>query len=160
MARKRQFGDYTPANRDRIAREGARYGLTRRQSAERLNRGTFNPLSRDPVKQVPQHAPFYPLETGRVLRDRAMQNIDKIVDYDDPFMIAKGVDRTTILDAIENHASEQALIRMANASEAELKDWARYQKAYSYKGKKTPEWVRSLGWTDGNGKWHNIFWYH
>lgn len=160
MAKKRQFGDYTPANRDRIAREGARFGLTRRQTAERVNRGTFNPLSRDELKQVPRNAPFYPLETGRVLRDRAMRNVDKVLDFDDPFMIAKGVDRNTILGAIENHASDQALIRMANASEDEMKDWARYQKSRSYKGKKTPEWIRSLGWYDENGKWRNIFWYH
>ena len=160
MAKKRRYGDLTERSRDRIAREGARFGLTRRQSAGRYNRGTFNPLSRNEAKQIPKNAPFFPVATGRELKDRAMRNIDRIVDFDDPFEVARGVDRNTILDAVEHHASDQALIRMANASDAELKQWARYQKAYSSKGKKTPEWVRSLGWKDANGKWLNIFWYH
>ena len=160
MARKpRQFGSYSKASRDKIEREGARFGLTRRQSAERVNRGTFAPLSKDPVKRIPENAPFYPTEVGPELKARAMRNVDKVIDFDDPFMIANGASRVKILDAIENHADDRALVRLANASEDELKTWASYQKAYSHKGKVTPEWLRTLGWYRG-GKWRNIFWYH
>lgn len=156
MARKRQYGDLTKQSQERIARQGARYGLTRRQSRERYNRGTFNPLARTPDKRIPERAPYYPVEVGRELKERAMANADRAFDFEDPFGKAS---RFAVLDAIENHASDTALRRMANASPDELKQWARYQRARSFKGAATPDWVRDLGWRE-NGKWRNIFWYH
>lgn len=157
MASKRQYGTLTKKNQEKIAREGARYGLTRRQSRERYNRGTFNPLARTPEKRIPERAPYYPVAVGTELKTRAMANIDRVLDFQDPFSEAN---RTAVLDAVEHHASDAALRRMANASEDELKQWAKYQRARSYKGKQTPDWVRDLGWRDDNGKWRNVFWYH
>lgn len=157
MARKRQFGKLTEKNQEKIAQQGARYGLTRRQARERYNRGTFNPLARTPEKRIPKRAPYYPVEVGRELKDRAIANADRAFDYNDPFSEAN---RIAVVDAIEHHASERALIRMANASPDELKKWAKYQGARSYRKVRTPDWVRDLGWRDDEGKWHNIFWYH
>lgn len=157
MARKRQFGSLRKTSQDKIAREGSRYGLTRRQSRERYNRGTFNPLARTPEKRIPERAPYYPVAAGRELKDRAMANADRALGFDDPFSEAN---RFAVLDAIEHHASDAALRRMANASPDELRKWAKYQKARSYRRIQTPDWVRDLGWKDDNGKWHNVFWYH
>ena len=156
MARKQHFGNLTHRNQDRIAREGARYGLTRRQSRERYNRGTFNPLSRKPERRIPARAPYYPVSAGPVLKGQAMRNMD--AKLGDDFSYQSG--RFGVLDAVEHHASDDALRRMANASEDELRTWAESQRRFSYKGKPTPEWLRSLGWTDSKGKWHNVFWYH
>lgn len=154
MARRKQFGDLTRRSQDRIAREGSRFGLTRRQARERYNRGTFNPLSRNIEKRVPQRAPYYPVSIGQELREAAWKNFrakmgDRFRYNDD-----------AVREAIYQHGSEDALRRMANASEDELETWAESQKRSSYKGKHTPEWLRDLGWRSDDGKWHNIFWYH
>jgi len=154
MARRKQFGDLTKRSQNRIAAEGSRYGLTRRQSRERYNRGTFNPLSRNPARAIPARAPYYPVQTGDTLKDRAFKNMRAKLGDTYQWNDKK------VKDAIYFHASDDALRRMAGASEDELSTWAESQKRYSYKGKATPEWLRSLGWYDGKGKWRNVFWYH
>jgi hypothetical protein len=68
-----------------------------------------------------------------------------------------GYNRFTVLEAIEHHASTEALARLAGASEDELTTWAAAQ---TRRAKSTPHWLRTLGWTDEHGKWHNVFWYH
>src|SRR5579859_3019901 len=119
MARKPQWGKLTPAARDRAARTAAKdYGLSRKQARERYNRGTYRPFSRDPVKRVPKTAPRYPVSVGRDLKAAAIKNIDRHLG--DRF----GYNRFTVLDAIEHHATDDALIRMAGASEDELITWA------------------------------------
>jgi hypothetical protein len=132
--------------------------LTRRQSRARYNRGTFNPLSRNPSKAIPQRAPYYPVATGDTLKERAYKNMRAMLGdrlrYND-----KAVRKT-----VYNHASDEALRRMAGASADELETWAEAQRRYSYTTKSnrkivTPEWIRSLGWSD-NGRWRNVFWYH
>lgn len=156
--RHRSFRSLTKQSRDRVARAGAQYGLTRRQTRERYNRGTYNPLSSNPVKRVPARAPYYPVVMGRSLKDQAIANMDRA------FGERLKYNRFNVLDAIENHASEAALRRMANASPDELEHWAEYQRRNSYTTRNgdrqvTPGFVRSLGWSD-HGRWRNVFWYH
>jgi hypothetical protein len=149
---RKQWGQLSRAARERAAREAAKdYGLSRRQARERYNRGTYRPFSRDPVKRIPESAPRYPVSVGRDLKEAAIKNMDtKLGDY-------FSYNRFTILDAIEHHASTEALQRLAGASEDELTTWAAAQ---TRRSKNTPQWLRTLGWTDDRGKWHNIFWYH
>lgn len=158
-SRQRQWHNLSRAARDRAAREAAKdYGLSRRQARERYNRGTYSPFSRNPVKRIPQNAPRYPVTAGKDLKAAAIANMDKkLGDY-------FGYNRFTVLEAIEHHASQEALARLAGASEDELTTWAQAQTAYRMgrkgSGQKTPHWLRTLGWTDERGKWHNVFWYH
>lgn len=160
MARRKQFGQLTERNREKIVQDGARYGLTRRQTRERYNRGTYNPLSKNPAKNIPAKAPHYPVESGNALKKAAIDNMDaKLHDHVNKYGEIATYNRFAVLDAVEKHASDAALRRMAGASEDELTAWASYQKPRSFEGKETPEFVRSLGWHDG-GKWHNVFWYH
>ena len=159
MARKKQFGELSKRSQDRIAQDASRFGLTRRQARERYNRGTYNPLARTPDRRIPKKAPFYPVSTGDVLKDRAFKKIRSALgdrfSYNDD----------AVHDAVYKHASHEALVRMANASADELEAWAGYQRKFSYKSKagerrQTPEWLRSLGWVNSEGKWINVFWYH
>ena len=160
MSRRKQFGKLTERNRDKIAQDAARYGLTRRQARERYNRGTYNPLARTETKRIPQRASYYPVETGRALKDAAIKNMDAMLtDRVNKYGEIANYNRFTVLDAIENHATDSALRRMAGASESELAGWAEFQARRSFKGKATPEFVSSLGWYD-DGEWHNVFWYH
>lgn len=153
--RKPAFGKLTKASRDRAARVGARdYGLSRRQVRERYNRGTYRPFAKRPGDRVPKHSPVRPVTGPDVLndlRDRAQQNFDR--QLGDTFKY----NRSTVVNAIQNHASVAALRRMAGASEDELLTWASVQKRY---GKSTPSWLRNMGWVDEKGKWNNVFWYH
>jgi hypothetical protein len=154
VARRKQFGQLTSRSQDKIAQEGSRYGLTRRQSRERYNRGTFNPLARTPVHRIPQRAPYYPVASGQELKDRALRNMDaKLGDR-------LSYNREAVESAVTKHASDAALRRMAGASSDELESWAEAQRRNQYKGKQTPEWLRSLGWVNSKGKWINVFWYH
>lgn len=153
MARQRkQWHQLSRAARDRAARQAAQdYGLNRRQARERYNRGTYSPFSRDPVKRVPKNAPRYPITAGRDLKEAAVKNMDrKLGDY-------FSYNRFNVLDAIQHHASQEALAHMAGASEDELTTWA---SAQTRRGKSTPFWLRNLGWYGSDGKWHNVFWYH
>lgn len=158
MARKKQFGDLSKRSQDRIAQEGSRFGLTRRQSRERYNRGTFNPLARTPDRRIPRHAPYYPVSAGEELKTAALKNMD--AKLGDRF----AYNRDTVQLAL-GHASDDALRRMAGASDDELDSWAEFQRRYGYTSKsgrkqETPEWLRSLGWVNKKGKWVNVFWYH
>jgi hypothetical protein len=158
MARKKQWHELTKASRDRAARQAAeQYGLTRRQARERYNRGTWSPFSRDPVKQIPLHAPRYPVKAGRDLKTAAIKNMDtKLGDY-------IKYKRESVINAIEHHASIAALTRMAGASEDELRTWASWQRSKLNPSKPesdTPYWLRNLGWYNDDNEWQNIFWYH
>lgn len=159
MPHRKQWSDLTPKSRDRASRMAAeQFGLTRKQARERYNRGTFKPFAKNPIARIPKNAPYYPVAIGRDLKTAAITNFDKqIGDY-------FSYNRLTVLDAVEHHATDEALARMAGATEDELTTWAQAQTS-RHKGRrgsaeKTPAWLRTLGWTDEKGKWHNVFWYH
>lgn len=89
-----------------------------------------------------------------------MRNFDRV--FGDEFSYETG-GRFTVLNAVYHHASDEALIRMAGASEDELRTWAAAQQSKKNPNRpvaKTPSWLRNLGWNDEHGKWHNVFWYH
>lgn len=160
MATKaKQWSDLSPKSRDRAARMAAeQYGLTRKQARERYNRGTYKPFAKNPVARIPKNAPHYPIAIGRDLKEAAIRNMDaKLGDY-------FSYERLTVLDAVEHHASDDALVRMAGASEDELTTWAQAQTSAHQgergSGQRTPGWLKNLGWRDERGKWHNVFWYH
>lgn len=158
MPRKsRQWGNLTPVARERAARQAAKdFGLSRRQARERYNRGTYQPFARDPIKRIPKSAPRMPIQLGRDLKDAAIKNMDKQLGEKFEY------NRFTMIDAIEYHASIEALQRMAGASKDELLTWASAQPDKRNKSKPekgTPSWLRSLGFMR-KGKWSNVFWYH
>lgn len=172
-SRKTASQRYTKGTRDRIAREGAeKYGFTRRQSMERINRGTWNPLSRNPAQRVPQSVLREPEKHPRFVESLYSTDRDELVRKaisayergfgNDPF---REYDPEKVADNIA-HADDVTLIRLAGASEKELRAWARYQEKTDHTIKKTgkriytPSWIAEAGWTDSKGKWHNIAWYH
>lgn len=161
MAKPRHsWGSMTKESRERASADAARYGLTRRQARERYNRGTYRPFAKDPVNRAPQNAPHKPEdfkggtpESLDDLRERALANMDRRLG--DDFKYVAG--RFRVVDSIYNHAPRAALIRMAGASEDEIRAWAHYQSRGKYK---PPTWLEQMGWRDSEGNWNNPFWYH
>lgn len=160
---RRSWGSLTKRSRDRAARQAAeKYGLTRRQARERYGRGTFSPFSKDPVKRIPKSVRERPHDYPRYqasadlesLRERAFRNADSALSGE-----SFQYNKFTVKDAIYNHASVDALMKIANASDDELMKWARAQTPGQAK-RLVPGWKPDFGWSDDNGKWHNIFWYH
>lgn len=161
--KRKSWGELSKRSRDRAAREAAaKYGLTRRQARERYNRGTYSPFSPNPEKRIPQSVRKHPQRYPRYeasadlesLRERAYQNIESALAAEsfeyNPF---------AVLDAVNNRASVDALVKMGNATHDELLRWARAQNPAQAR-KAVPGWKPDMGWWDDNGKWHNIFWYH
>lgn len=98
-----------------------------------------------------------PVSLGPSLKEAAIKNID--AKLGDRF----SYNRFTVLDAIEHHASTEALQRMAGASEDELTTWAEAQQSKRNPRQpetRTPYWLKNLGWYGDDRKWHNVFWYH
>lgn len=62
--------------------------------------------------------------------------------------------RFHVVDAVYNHASDAALLRMAGASEDELTTWSHYNDR-----NRPPKWLKDLGWYRDR-HWQNVFWYH
>jgi hypothetical protein len=153
MVARREWHQLSRPARDRAARQAASdYGLTRRQARERYNRGTYKPFARDPVNRIPRTSPRRPTtpEFTEDLKERAIANLDRTIG--DRF----GSIRFKYVDTVENHSSQDALVWLAGATEDEIETYASYQDD----GRQTPKFIRDLGWTDNDGKWHNIFWYH
>lgn len=162
---KRKFGDLGKAARERAARAGREYGLTRRQTRERYNRGTFNPLSSDPGKRVPLEYRHFtgPGGTGVDWQEAALDNLRaKFGDY------FKVNDDTLVFNAY--HMSDDIARLVATAGEDELSAWASIQPdadgnapdIETLRDAGLPDWVTldDIGTYDDDGNWYNIFWYH
>jgi len=156
---RKQWHKLSPRSRARAERIAAEhYGLTRKQARERFNRGTFRPFAKAKEDRAPKNAPVYPVSLGKDLKAAAIANMDKHLGG--PY---EPYNRTNVIYAIEHHATDDALRRMAGASEDELRSWASAQTRTHKGGKgsaeRTPQWLANLGWYSGE-KWNNIFWYH
>jgi hypothetical protein len=143
MASRRKFGSLSRATRDRYARAGQQYGLSRRSVREMYNRGTFNPGSRG-EKAVPRKF------RGSDLSSEAYRNIRRhLGDY------LRFNDATVRANVTRMSPGAQAAA--AFASEDELIYWAEAQNKSAAAAKHMP---RDWGWFDAGHKWRNLFWYH
>lgn len=151
---RKQWGELSPRSRERASRQAAQnYGLTRKQARERFNRGTYKPFAHEPAARAPIHAPAYPVSLGPELKDAAFRNMDDKLGDDFKW------NAFAVRDAIDHKANMEALIRMAGASEDELRTWASYQTKRGNKNYKPTTFNRDLNWYD-SGSRGNIFWYH
>lgn len=155
----RQFGELSKTARDRAARSGREYGLTRKQVRERYNRGTYNPFARaEPAQRIP-----------REFRDQAVIIGDRItVDWQEAALANMRRQLGTyfkfnddaVVYNVYTQANQDVLKVMAMASEDELTAYARIQDDHGLPPQLpaglSPE---SIGYYT-NGKWNNIFWYH
>lgn len=154
MASRKRWGQLSRATRERYARAGEAYGLTRRSVRERYNRGTMNPGSHNPVQRVPREwrRPPGTGGGGDVINagEAAYRNVRRLMgDY-------LQFDDANLREAIR-HMSTAAQLALANATEDEIAQWAKVQNAKQARGEKFPmDWA----WYDSDGNWHNIWWYH
>jgi hypothetical protein len=169
MATRKQFGKLTKAARDRAAREGQEYGLTRRQVRERYNRGTYNPLARG-EKRIPREYRDYAERGGGGVQidwhGAAYANYDHKLGPNSPSGETYKYNRFTVADNTDR-ASDQIARIMAMATENELRTWASPQPDNDGNAPPLESWtglppglkLNDLGYNSG-GSWANIFWYH
>lgn len=155
---RQSFGKLSQRSRDRIAAEGARFGLSRRQVRDRYNRGTYNPLSPNPAKQRPRNAAKYPpRELAGVsierLREDALVNIERIVG--DRF----GFNSFNVEYALAHTEDREVLYRLIFATEAELEDWAELQPQKRVRDRRRLE-SQGMLWHDESGTVRSFYWYH
>lgn len=160
MAKARRFGDLSKSARDRAARAGREYGLSRAAVRARYNRGTYNPLSTDPVKRLPRELQQVASAEGEIdWAQLAEDNVlDKLRDY-------YKFNEFAVVDHIHNYGNETIWRVMATATEDELLAWASVQDVNG----EAPD-IESFPNLGGlsiddvgyytNGRWNNIFWYH
>jgi len=163
MARQKKWGELSKAARDRAARAGARYGLNRNAVRQRYNRGTYNPLSRDPLKNKPREVRKYVTETGAVdWHEAALQNMR--LTFGDYYKYPAAND-----DAIVGRIyslSDAMAEYVATASEDELLRLASFQPDADGNPPPIEDWHLPPGMTLDdvsvyvNGEWTNPFWYH
>lgn len=162
-SRKRSFGQLSKAARERAARAGRDYGLSRRQTRERYNRGTFTPFARDPERRVPvQFRHFASAGSADVdWQEAALDNMRATLsDY------FKYNDDAVVF--YTSHMSDDVARLVATASEDEILGWASVQPDAEGNFPDDPEsWPGVPAGFDVsqfivrvNDEYHNIFWYH
>lgn len=165
MPKNRKWGDLSKAARDRAARIADRdYDLTRNAVAKRYNRGTYNPLARDPIKRLPRELRRHadPV-TGEVSwQDLAAQNIYRhLSEY------AKYNDHAVI--HFTSQANDKTAKIIALATEDELLQYASPQAVRQADGTFKPPPIEQWGLPGVTiedvsvyvgGEWNNVFWYH
>jgi hypothetical protein len=161
MPRRKRWGELSKAARDRAARAGREYGLSRAAVQKRYNRGTYNPLSPDPVKRLPRELQqVADLEGNIDWAELAERNVlDKLSEY-------YKFNEDAVIANIYNYGNESLWRIMATATEDELITWASVQPVNG----DTPDRSAFVGLPPGltvddvgyftNGQWNNIFWYH
>jgi len=164
VARNRKFGDLSKAARDRAARAGREYGLSRDAVRKRYNRGTYNPLARDPSKNIPREyqrrsGPGVDFPVAVDWQELALENMRaRLSDYfkynDD-----------AVVYFTQNMSDAMARI-VAMATEDELLQYASIQPDSEGNPPSIEVWNLPPGITLNDvsvyvdGKWNNIFWYH
>lgn len=161
MARKRHFGELSKQARDRAARAGREYGLSRRQVRERYNRGTYNPFARTARERVPVQFRAQATAAGEVdWHEAALDNVRRTLgDF------VKYADDTVVY--LTENVSDQMARLIAMASESELLAWAKPQPDSEGNPPPIDSWVGLPSWVTiddlsvyVNGEWNNPFWYH
>ncbi len=178
MPKNRKWGSLTKEARDRGARAGREYGLSRNAVAKRYNRGTYNPLARDPVKRLPREyrhavtpaptgtpepppgrAPTSPVDWQTLAAENITRQLGEFAKYNDD----------AIVFYTEHMSAEVARI-VALASQDELLAYAAPQPVKDKDGNFVAPPIELWGLPPNftikdvsvhiNGEWHNIFWYH
>lgn len=161
----RQFGSLSKAARDRAARAGAQYGLTRRQVRERYNRGTYNPFARqDPLQRIPPEfrgeASLTP--GGQIVVDwdaLALTNMNAIFGEASPYGERIKWNEFTVMTNIAN-MPERVVRVMAMATEDEMYEFAYVRSRDENVRLPYGLTAADIFWQDENGSWRNAFWYH
>lgn len=161
MARKRTFGQLSKASRERAERAGRQYGLNRQAVRKRYNRGTYNPLSTDPLMRLPREVRAHADESGEVdWQQLALDNVRRqLSDY-----FKYNDDAVVFLTQNMNDAAARLV---SLATEDELLAYASIQPDKTT-GELPPieQWNLPPGITledvtvNVNGQPVNIFWYH
>ena len=175
MARGKNYRDLSPASKRKLDSKIRRYYGDSKSDRDRALRdrreGKWTPNARSTVRQVPQrlsrqalnYPEFLPAGVGNDLRDAALRNMDnQLGDRVNKYGEIAVYNRFTVIDGI-GEANTDALIRLASATESQLIDAAAWQadkQRPDRPEKGTPKWVRDMGWTDSDGRWHNLAWYH
>lgn len=161
MARKRTFGQLSKASRERAERAGRQYGLNRQAVRKRYNRGTYNPLSTDPLMRLPREVRSHADLAGNVdwqelARENIRHHLSDFFKYNDDAVVF-----------YTENMSDAAARLVAQATEHELLQYASIQPDKST-GKFPPieEWNLPPGLTlkdvtvNVNDQPVSIFWYH
>jgi hypothetical protein len=160
MPKNRKWGDLSKQARDRAERAGREYGLNRNATAKRYNRGTYNPLARDPIQRLPRELRARADAEGNVdWRAQAERNIAfHLSDY------AKYNEHAVVFFT-QNMAEDTARI-VALATEDELLQYASPQADAEGNPPPIENWglPPSVTLADVSvyidGQWNNVFWYH
>jgi hypothetical protein len=161
MAKNRKWGSLSKTARNRAARAGERYGLSRDAVRARYNRGTYNPLARDPVKRLPRELQGHATDTGQVdwqdlARDKMLSVLSDYYKFNS--------DRITFnVSRMNDDVAEL----VAMSTENEILAWASMQPDAEGNPPPIEDWPLPPGFTledvslyDADGNWYNIFWYH
>jgi hypothetical protein len=159
-----KWGDLSKERRDRAARAGKRYGLSRDAVRGRYNRGTYNPLSKDPVKNKPREVRRYiggggQVDWRRAALDTIRYHLSDYYKFNDQAVIYYTQNMTLRMAEFVATASEDELIRFASIQPIENEDGDKVAPPIG-------DWGLPPGFTDTdvqvyvNGEWHNPFWYH
>jgi hypothetical protein len=183
MPKNRKWGTLSKEARARAARVGKRdYDLSRDAIRKRYNRGTYNPLARDPLKRVPREyrhraipapdpapdpapgrgpgaAPTSGVDWQALAAENISRQLGDFAKYNDD----------AIVFYTEHMSAEVARI-VALASQDELLSYAAPQPVKDKDGNYVAPPIELWGLPPNftikdvsvniNGEWHNIFWYH
>jgi hypothetical protein len=165
MPKRKRFGELSKAARDRAERAGKEYGLNRAAVRGRYNRGTYNPLSRDPLARLPREVRLHAdPETGEVdWQDLALENIRRHLSH-----YFKYIDDSVVFFTQRMNVRTARIVSMA--TEDELLKYASPQPIMQRDGTFRPPPIEQWGLPPDvtladvsvmvNGEWNNIFWYH
>ena len=159
MARRTRqtFGKLSKVSRERAVERGKIFHLSQKQVRDRYNRGTFNPLSRDPGQNVPTE--YRGRDWHRMAQDNIYSALGDYNKYNDQAVLE-------VQEAQFPDKRNELLQLLALATADEIYTWAKVQ---DVDGRAPPKsafiglppgyTVNDMGYYT-NGRWNNILWYH
>jgi len=164
-----KWGRLPAEDRARAARAGERYGLSRDAVRGRFNRGTYNPLSSDPIEALPREVRRYVHETAgggievdwQTAAERNMRLTFQDYNKWNPDTVVYMTERMS--DALAEY--------VATASEDDLVNLASLQPVVDPDtGESGPPPIEDWNLPPNitiddldiriDGEWYNPFWYH
>lgn len=157
---KSRWGRLKPASRERAAEAGKRYGLSRDAVRARYNRGTYNPLAKDPLKRLPREVrqragPGGVVDWRGLALDSMRARLSDYYGYND--------DRVVFM---AENMSLRAAEFIATSTESELTKFASIHPDASGQFPPIEDWGLPPGFTlddvtiEVDGELYNVFWYH
>jgi hypothetical protein len=161
-----KWGRLPAEDRARAARAGERYGLSRDAVRGRFNRGTYNPLSDDPIEALPREVRRYVIGSGggvitvdwQAAAERNMRlTFQDYFKFNEQTVVGLTEQMSDALAEFTATASENDLLALASIQpDAEgnpppIEDWPL-----------PPNTNLTIDDLDMrvNGEWYNPFWYH